>query len=354
MTGESGGVASALRVRIAGPDSQDRIDRYVEAREETSIYHRWGTGSVVERSFGHRYRCLFCERDDGTVAGILPLVHMKSRLFGNLLVSMPFFNYGGVCADDAAGRDLLIAETVRLAEGLGAGHLELRQEKPLGNGFPVKTDKVSMRLPLPGSPEDLWKSLPSKLRSQIRKPQKEGMTARIGRHEEIDGFYEVFSINMTALGTPVYPKRFFRAMLDEFPENTWICSVYAGHKPVASGFLVGFKDRLEIPWASSLRQYNRLSPNMLLYWDCLSFGCGRGYAVFDFGRSTAGGGTYRFKEQWGAAEVPLFWHYWVRGGGSVPDLSPGNPKYKLAIEIWKRLPVSFNRIVGPRIVRSIP
>lgn len=343
-----------MRVKCAEAADRPKIDRYIETRETASVYHRWGIGTVVEKSFGHRYRCLLCERDDGSVAGILPLVHMKSRLFGNLLVSMPFFNYGGVCADDAAGRDRLIAEAVRVAEEVGASHVELRQEKPLGNGFPVKTAKVSMRLPLPGSPEDLWKSLPSNLRSQIRRPQKEGMTARLGRHEEIGGFYKVFAINMTALGTPVYPERFFRSMLDEFPENTWICTVYAGDNPVASGFLVGFKDRLEIPWASALRSYNRLSPNMLLYWNCLAFGCERGYAVFDFGRSSVGAGTHRFKEQWGAAETPLFWHYWLRGGGQMPDLSPENPRYRLAIEIWKRLPVSFNRILGPRIVRNIP
>jgi serine/alanine adding enzyme len=354
MTGDEGGAGNTLRVRVAYPNDRERIDRYTEAREAATLYHRWEIGSVVEKSLGHRYYCLLCERGDGSIAGVLPLVHMKSLLFGNLLVSMPFFNYGGVCADDATGRDVLIAEAVRIAEKVGADHVEFRQEKPLGNGFPAKTGKVSMRLSLPGSADDLWKRFPSKLRSQIRKPQREGMTTRIGRHEEIDAFYEVFSINMTALGTPVYPKRFFRDILDTFPENTWIGSVYAGDKPVASGFLVGFKDRLEIPWASSLRRYNRLSPNMLLYWNCLAFACERGYAVFDFGRSTAGGGTHRFKEQWGAAEAPLFWHYWLRRGGDLPDLSPDNPKFRLAIAIWKRLPVSFNKILGPCIVRNIP
>jgi FemAB-related protein (PEP-CTERM system-associated) len=180
------------------------------------------------------------------------------------------------------------------------------------------------------------------------------MTCRIGRLEELEGFYSVFSVNMRYLGTPVYPKLFFNNILEEFPENTWICSVYMGNTPVASGFLAGFKNRMEIPWASSLRSHNRFSPNMLLYWSCLKFACEQGYKTFDFGRSTAGESTYKFKEQWGATPSPMIWSYWVREEGNIPDLTPRNPKYRLAIGIWKRLPLPVTQILGPRIIRNIP
>lgn len=330
------------------------IDDYVERSESSSLYHYYVWRDVIEKSFGHDCYYLVCENERGVVGGILPLVHMKSALFGNQLVSMPFFNYGGVCADDEKCRDLLLEESIRKAKDLGAGNIEFRQVAPLNNGFPVKTAKVSMRLRLPDSAEELWRSFPSKLRSQIRRTEKEGMEIRVGRFEELDSFYSVFSINMRDLGTPVYPKYFFWNILNYFPRNTWICSIYMGKTAVASGFLAGAKGMLEIPWASSIRRYNKYSPNMLLYWTSLSFACRQGYSVFDFGRSTAGESTYKFKEQWGAAPVQLHWHYWLRQEGEMPEINPRNPKYRWAIEIWKKLPVPLTTILGPPIVKNIP
>jgi FemAB-related protein (PEP-CTERM system-associated) len=271
-----------------------------------------------------------------------------------MLVSMPYFNYGGVCADSDANRDHLIEEAIKIAESLDASHIELRQEELLNNGFPFKSEKVSMRLHLPSSTDELWKSFPSKLRSQIKVPQKTGITARIGGIEQLDSFYEVFSINMSHLGTPVYPKCFFRNIFENFPNCTWICTVSLGNIPVASGFLVGFKNVLEIPWASSLRKYNRLSSNMLLYWTVLQFACEKGFSIFDFGRSTRSEGTYKFKEQWGATPSPMRWYYWLRNGGALPEITPRNPKYRMAIELWKKLPVPITRFLGPHIVKNIP
>lgn len=343
-----------MKARLAGWGDVPGIDSFLQRSDASSIYHDYRWIRVVEKSFGHRCFYLVCADADDSTTGALPLVQLKSLLFGNFLVSMPYFNYGGVCADRPAVRDLLIEEAVRTARELGASHIEFRQELPLGNDFPVKTRKVSMRLRLPASGADLWKSFPSKLRSQIRKPQKEGMTVRVSRQEELENFYRIFSINMRDLGTPVYPKRFFRNILDQFPDNSWICTVSSGTTPVASGFLVGFKEKLEIPWASSIRRYNRLGPNMLLYWSCLEFACDRGFRVFDFGRSTEGESTYRFKEQWGASPYPMNWHYWLAEKGALPEINPDNPRYRFAIRVWKRIPVPLTRLIGPRIVRNIP
>lgn len=343
-----------MKVRAAGSKDIFEINRFIDESDTSSLYHDYRWTSVVEKSFGHKSYYLISEDSNGRIAGTIPMVQLKSLLFGNFLVSMPYFNYGGVCADNTVIRDLLIEEAIRKAKDLGASHIELRQELPLNNGFPVKASKVSMRLGLPKSEADLWTSLSSKLRSQIRKPQKEGMTVRISRHEELGNFYRIFSVNMRDLGTPVYPKLFFGNILDYFPENSWICTVSAGKTPVASGFLLGFKEKLEIPWASSIREYNRLGPNMLLYWSCLEFACNRGFRVFDFGRSTIDGGTYRFKEQWGASPVPLYWHYWMRGEIPIPDLTPRNPKYQLAINLWKKLPLPITRYLGPLIVKNLP
>jgi FemAB-related protein (PEP-CTERM system-associated) len=345
---------SSMKIHTLGPEDLSKVERYIRESDQSTLYHDYRWTYVIGKSFGHKTFYLIGQNDDGAVQGVLPLVHMNSRIFGNFMVSMPFFNYGGVCADTEEYRSLLIEEAIRIAKAVGASHIELRQETPLQNGFPAKTSKVSMRLELSPSPEELMRSFPSKLRSQIRRPQREGMVARIGRFEELDGFYNVFSVNMRKLGTPVLPIHFFRTILDHFPEEAWICSVYKDRIPVASGFLAGFKDRLEIPWASSLPLYNRVSPNMLLYWTCLSFACERGYSIFDFGRSTAGESTYRFKEQWGAKPVQLHWHYWLRNSGDMPDITPRNPKYKLAVEIWQKLPVTVTRLLGPHIIKNIP
>jgi FemAB-related protein (PEP-CTERM system-associated) len=220
--------------------------------------------------------------------------------------------------------------------------------------LPTKTHKVAMRLDLPISSDELWKALGAKLRNQVQKPRKADIRVSFGREEALNAFYQVFTANMRDLGTPVYPKTFFRNILDRFPQQTWIAAAHLGDRPVAAGFLAGFKDRLEIPWASSLRTSNHLGANMLLYWSCLEFAIERGYRVFDFGRSTPGEGTYRFKEQWGARPHSLFWHYWLPEGARIPDVNPDNPKYRAAIAVWQRLPLAVTRTLGPHIVKYIP
>jgi len=339
---------------VSSEKDLDLWDHYVTVSGSASCYHLSRWKDVIEESFGHKTFYLISTDQDGNINGILPLVMMRSFLFGNFMVSLPYFNYGGVCADTPEIALGLIGEAAALARREGSSHIELRHTCRL-NGLPEKTGKVSMRLELCGNPDELWDRFSSKLRSQIRRPQKEGMVARFGRENELLAFYRVFSTNMRDLGTPVYGISFFRNILKTFPDSSWICTIYnKDGRPVASGFLIGFKKTLEILWASSLRDFNHLSPNMLLYWNILSFACKRNFGVFDFGRSTPGEGTYRFKEQWGAKPVQLYWHYWTRDAGPLPELNPKNPKYSIAIQIWKRLPVALTKIIGPAIVKNLP
>lgn len=329
-------------------------DAFASTAAGASFYHLMGWKQVIEKTFSHPTFYLSAVSDSADVVGILPLAHLKSRLFGNMLVSLPFFNYGGVCAGSEDVRRALLQRAIDLATDTKADFVEIRHEDDWQQGLPRKTSKVSMRLELPASANDLWQAIGSKLRNQIQKPRKEGLRSVIGRAEQLDAFYDVFSANMRDLGTPVYPKAFFRNILERFPEQTWIGAVYSGSTPVAAGFLGGFRSRLEIPWASSLRSFNRLSPNMLLYWSCLEFACERGYGTFDFGRSTPGEGTYKFKEQWGAKPHPLYWYYWLPNGREMPQVNPKNPKYRTAIAVWQRLPLSLTRQLGPHIVKYIP
>ena len=282
------------------------------------------------------------------------MVRLRSRLFGDFLVSMPYLNYGGVLAADAAAADALMDSAAAHARELGVSHLELRHWVNVKPQWPVRTDKVAMYLRLPDSPDALGKQLGSKLRSQIKRPQKEGATGVNGGRELLDEFYAVFSRNMRDLGTPVYSRSWFAAILDAFPNNTRVFVVRHGNKAVASALLIGDRGHLQIPWASSLREANSIGVNMLLYWNVLEYACSNGYEVFDFGRSTVDSGTFKFKKQWGAEPQQLYWHYWMRAGGEPPVMNPTNPKYRLAVAAWQRLPLVVANHLGPLIVRNLP
>jgi len=237
---------------------------------------------------------------------------------------------------------------------VGAAHIELRQEEPLATEWPVRSKKVSMRLALPPDYETLLKAFPSKLRSQVRRAQKEGMDVRVGGTELLGDYYRVFARCMRDLGTPVYEKGFFETILETFPKEVRLCVVSLNGSPLASGLLYGFRNRLEIPWAASDKRFSRLSPNMLLYGAVLEFACREGFKEFDFGRSSVDSGTYRFKAQWGAQPHQLHWYYWLSEGRRIPELNPDNPKFKAAIALWKRLPVPVANLVGPHLVKYLP
>jgi len=329
-------------------------DSYVLNHPESTFYHMLGWKDVIEQTFGHKTFYLMAKSDQGKTIGILPLVLMKSSLFGSFMVSLPFFNYGGILADNKGIEKALLSEAIILGKKEKIEYIELRHLSNKDLKLKMKTSKVSMLLNLPNDSNLLFKSFKSKLRSQIRKPEKEGLLPVIGGMELLDSFYNVFSSNMRDLGTPVYDKKFFSNTLNGFHNSTKICTVYLRNKPVASGILVNFKDRLEMPWASSLRKYNHLCPNMMLYWNALKYSTENGFKQFDFGRSTLDEGTYKFKKQWGANPVQLYWHYWLSNGGTLPEINPHNSKYKSAIKIWQHLPLCITNTIGPKIVRNIP
>lgn len=337
-------------------DPRDGVlwDQYVLSRPAASGYHALAWQRVINKVFGHQTYYLLAKSSDGEVRGILPLVYTRSPMFGRFLTSVAFVNYGGVVSDDETACDALLRAATETAGSVEASHIELRQEKPITTDWLVRSHKVSMRLPLPAEPDALMKSFPSKLRSQIRRAQKEGMTVRIGGGELLEEYYRVFSRCMRDLGTPVYAQDFFRVIGETFPKEVRFCVVSLQGTPLAAGLLYGFRQRLEIPWAASDKRYSRLAPNMLLYNSVLEYACREGFTEFDFGRSSIDSGTYRFKQQWGAQPHQLHWYYWLADGGDVPQLNPDNPKYRTAIAIWQRVPLSVANLVGPRIVKYLP
>lgn len=329
-------------------------DAFVTSHQDSTNYHQYGWRKVLEKSFGHRTMYLAAANHHNEICGILPLVQMKSRLFGSFLVSLPFFNYGGLLISEDSATAMLLNASRKMLYGKDVDHIELRHLKMCDDVATTKQHKVTMILDLENNEEEQWKELDTKVRNQIRKAQKNGLQVVTGRMELLDGFYAVFCRNMRDLGTPVYGRNFFRNVLEEFPATTRILTVLHEGRAIASALLTWYKDVLEVPWASSNRDFRLLCPNNLLYWEAIRFAIGLGARSFDFGRSTPGEGTYKFKKQWGARPVQLYWQYLLRDGNALPEISPENPKYQLAIQAWKQLPLMITNLLGPHIVRCIP
>jgi FemAB-related protein (PEP-CTERM system-associated) len=309
---------------------------------------------VLQSGLGHTPYCLQAIHE-GKCQGILPLAAVNSWLFGRFLVGLPYLNYGGPIADDSAIENLLLQSAKELADRLNVRYLELRDARAFDcPGFVANASlKVHMRLPLPGEAEPLWKGLDTKVRNQVRKGQKSGLELVWGGTELLSEFHNVFSENMRDLGTPVYGRRFFHAILTQFPDRSELGIVRLGAKPVSCCLLLHGWGTTEVPSASSLRAYNSTCANMLLYWTMLERAMARGQTEFDFGRSSPDSPTFRFKKQWGAQPHQAIWNHYLRQG-TASDMRPTNPKYGRAVRIWQKLPLWLTRLMGPTIVRGIP
>jgi FemAB-related protein (PEP-CTERM system-associated) len=343
-----------LHVRPLGDGDAGRWDAFVNEHPAASPYHRAAWDALFRGLFGHETAYLIAEDSAGRVRGVLPIVRLKSLLFGNFAISVPYFNYGGPLADSPESLRVLVDAGAEQAHRWHCSHLELRCVEPLGDRLAVRTNKVCMLLDLARTPAEQLQALGSKLRAQIKRPQRDGAQATVGGEELLPDFYDVFARNMRDLGTPVYGADFFRAVYRLLEKDAALAVVRIGSRAVAAGFLIAFRDSLQIPWASSLREFNRSGVNMLLYWEALQHAIARGCRVFDFGRSTPGSGTYRFKEQWGAQPRQLYWNYWTATQRPPRDLSPANPRFQLAVRIWRCLPLALTNRIGPHIVRSLP
>jgi FemAB-related protein (PEP-CTERM system-associated) len=328
-------------------------DAFVRANAGWTHFHLWGWKGVIERV--HRHECLYlaAKNTTGKLEGILPLVRVRSSLFGHYLVSMPFLNYGGPLGSDAA-MQALVAEALAIAERDGVKLLQLRSREPLPLDLPVSHRKITVVLDLPpGGPEALFQGFRAKLRSQVRRPEKEGVSVRMGS-DQVGPFYAVFARHMRDLGTPAQPRRLFESIAEEFGDDAWFGCAYLGDVPIACGAGFRWGGEVEMTWASALAAYQRIAPNMALYWAFMERAAREGLAVFNFGRCTPGSGTHRFKQQWGGRDVPLHWYQHAPGGRQVHTPSPDDGAYSWGPRLWKLLPVGVATALGPRIVRGIP
>jgi serine/alanine adding enzyme len=326
-------------------------DDFARPQAGYTHFHRYGWRSVMQRVFGHECIYLVTRASNGSLEAVLPLVRVKSVVFGHFLVSMPFLNYGGPLGTEAGVR-AVVNEALALARTDRVKLLEFRSRIPLPIEVPVSHRKITVVLDLERTADATFKRFDSKLRSQVKRPQKEGVTVEFGV-EQAAPFFRVFAQHMRDLGTPTQSKRFFEEIAAVFPNNAWFACAYLRGKPVAAGCGFRFADEFELTWASSLRAYNREAPNMLLYWSLMERSIADGARTFNFGRCTPGSGTHRFKMQWGGREEPLWWY------DASQDLRATTPSaddgaYSWGPRVWRHLPTPLATALGPKIVRFLP
>jgi FemAB-related protein (PEP-CTERM system-associated) len=328
-------------------------DAFVRSRRDASGYHLWAWRHVFEQ--GLRRPCHYLTARQGDrITGVLPLVELRSWMFGRALSSLPYANYGGVLAADSDAAGALVTAAGELAADRSLSYVLLRHRKRQFPALPARSHKVSLFLTLPEDEATLWDGLDRKVRNQIRKAAKSGIVTATGGMELLDEFYAVFARNMRDLGTPVYGRRLFAAILEHLPRDARLHVARLKGQPIAGALSYGFGSTIEVPSASSLREHRSLCPNYLVYWSILRDAIADRRTMFDFGRSTPGDGTYQFKTQWGATPQPLWWEYHLQRGDTPPGLDRQNDRMRTALEMWKRLPVGATRRLGPLLSHSVP
>lgn len=326
-----------------------RWDVYVGRAPEATFFHRSGWKTVIEQAFGHAARFLYAE-EEGEIVGILPLGHIKSMIFGDSLISTPFCVTGGVVADNDAVRQALEARAIELANELSVGYLEMRYEMPVHADWPSKSDLyVSFKKEVDPDPEQNLKNIPRKQRAVVRKGIKAGLQSEWD--DAVNRLYDAYSQSVHALGTPVFAKKYFQILQDVFGESCSILTVTLDGQLVASVMSFYFRDQVLPYYGGGTSLARKCKGNDFMYWELMRHSCEQGVKVFDYGRSKVGTGAYSFKKNWGFEPQPLYYEYHLVKDNELPNISPTNPKYRMFIDAWKKMPLWMTRMIGPHIVK---
>ena len=328
-------------------------DDFLNRCDGATFYHLFGWKHINEQHFSHKtfYLAVF---DGSRLSGVLPLVFIKSRLFGRILCSLPFVNFAGPCSLDPAVDELLLEEAEDIVDQFKIDYLEIRTLRKADHNLLTSEHKVSLTIALEDDPEMLWKAFTTKHRTNIRRAQKNNLSVKWGREEMIDTFYGLLSESWRNLGTPIYRKDYFRKIISEFHDLIKIFVVYHNDIPIATAFNGYYRGTVEGLWAAVSPRYKRLQPNYTLYWEMIKDACENGYNTYHLGRSTVDSGGEAFKKKWNATPKQLYWQYHLGRVNELPMLNVNNSKFKLAINTWRRLPLGFTNILGPIIAKNIP
>lgn len=354
-----------ITVRQANIQDQANWDAYVNQHPEHTPYHFFAWQQAVEKAYGHQGYYLIAEEkiqndEKSKVVGLLPLTLFSLPLSKKTLCALPFCDIGGPLADNDEVFQQLVEASQGFAKQTRAQGIELRYSDTKQVIDETHTGKVRMLMPLPESSESLMSSFKSKLRSQIRKAEKNGLRFVRGSDASLlDDFYDVFTHNMRALGSPVHAKALFTELFKQYQSQMLISVVYHDDQPIGAGIVLMSQSKASIPWASTKAEFNRLSPNMMLYWSFLEYLSDHGIQTFDFGRSSFGEGTFKFKQQWGAQPAPLVWQEVPLQGALSPQAeSHEAPQTESSLRshvenIWRKLPLPITVFLGPKVRKYI-
>ncbi len=341
---------AVVTVRAMRPEDAARWDAFVFACPDATFFHRAGWREVLQRAFGHRTHYLLAERDF-RIVGVLPLTEVKSRLFGHSLVSNPFGVYGGIAAVDDGARDALDQRARALARELGVGHLEYRNLKPFHTDWPMQDLYFTFRKAIDPDVEVNMNNIPRKQRAMVRKGIKHGLSGEFDAN--VDRFFAVFADNVKRHGTPALPKRYFALLREVFGQDCDVLTVSHEGRTVSSVLTFYFRDEVLPYYAGDSEEARHLAANDFKYWELMRTACERGYRLFDYGRSKRGTGQFDFKKNWGFEPRQLHYEYDLVTARGIPQHNPANPKYRMFIAAWKRLPTPVANALGPHIVKHL-
>ncbi len=341
---------SLLTVKKLQAENRADWDNFVNQSSDGTFFHLSGWQNVIARSFGHSCEYIFAE-NGGSIVGVLPLVHVKSRLFGNALISTPFCVYGGIVTDEEEARSALLARAIELAEARGVDYLELRNRDHRHESLLTKELYVTFRKPITGDSQENLLAIPKKQRAIVRKGLKSDLDVNHGM--DLDTLYDVYATSVRNLGTPVFGKAYLKNLIAEFPESSSILTLENQGTPVTSVLSFTYKGEILPYYGGGTAQARALRANDLMYWRLMEWAVENDIGMFDFGRSKEGTGSYRFKKHWGFSAEPLYYQYHLVGAEELPNLSPTNPTYQRLISAWKRMPVALTKLVGPPIAKYL-
>ena len=326
---------------------EEKWDTFVLNHKHSTFFHQIGWKRVVEKTYGHKPLYLFAE-ENGEITGILPLFLVDSLIFGKRLISVPYGPYAGGCARSYDIVNTLVSKAIELAKGSNVKFLELRNVESIPD-MPTNDKNVTMILKLGQGEKAIWAALGRGTKACIKKAAKANLNVSMDS-KNIKGFYSLYCRRMHELGTPVSPISFFRNILEQFPDTSIATTEYKG-EVIASQVFLFFKKTIIYGWGASSKRHSELHPVHLLEWEALQSSIGKGFEVFDFGRSAQDSGTYEFKRRWGAEPQTLYYQYYLNRIRDIPYLHPSNPKYSLPIRAWCLLPLELANRIGPIVTK---
>jgi FemAB-related protein (PEP-CTERM system-associated) len=327
-------------------------DAFVRSAPGGSPFHLLAWKRIVQSTFGHRAHYLMAVRGNG-IEGVLPLFEIRGLLGGRGLISVPYGVYGGICATAPAASAALLDAARALAVRTGVDYVELSHRVGQELDLPTKALYVTFSRPIASSEEENLNAIPRKQRRMTRQGAKHGLHPELGLNH-LDGFYEVYARSVHALGSPVFPRRLFHAIAQEFGKDCELLTIWKDGEVVSGVLTLFFEDQVLPYYGGALHDALPYAVNDFMYWELLCHAARAGYRTFDFGRSREGTGAYHFKRHWGFEPAPLPYQYVLLDGNQMPNLSPSNPKMRLAVAAWKRMPLSLTKVIGPRLTRYLP